>query len=93
MIDLAINIFICLTGLGLHFAMKWDAYRTTAAPVGPLAYLMVTPAKAMIGALATVGAFAVMQQLEWMNPGMAFACGYAGDSIAKNLVAKFEKVP
>ena len=88
--------FICFTGLGLHFAMKWGESRTQATakggvPLGLTGYLASVPAQTMISVFGTVGAFTVTAAMEWMNPGMAFACGYMGNSIAENVANKFAK--
>ena len=84
-----LNALICFIGLALHFAMKWGEYRTTVEKVGIGLYLAEVPAQAAVSFLATVGAFIVTHAMEWMNPGMAFACGYMGNSIAENLANKF----
>jgi len=89
--QLYLNIFICVIGLALHFAMKWNEYRTNVERAGLVEYLDAVPAQSAISLLATVGAFTVTHAMEWMNPGMAFACGYMGNSIAENLANKFAK--
>lgn len=94
--DLLLNGFICATGLALHFSMKWFEARNLAreakaAMPGFSAYLRDVPAQTMISVLSTVGAFTVTWALEWINPGMAFACGYMGNSVAENIAGKFAK--
>jgi hypothetical protein len=93
---LLLDAFICAVGLGLHFAMKWAESRQKATAAGKVppgmgGYIAEVPAQSMVSILATVGAFTVTATMEWMNPGMAFACGYMGNSIAENLANKFAK--
>jgi hypothetical protein len=47
----------------------------------------------MISILSAAGAFYVCNGLDWMNPGMAFACGYAPNSMVKNIGDRFSTVP
>lgn len=89
---LLLNAFICFIGLALHFSMKWFEHRQVS-PVGLFTYIAAVPAQSMISLLATVGAFTVTAAMEWLNPGMAFACGYMGNSIAENLATQFAKTP
>lgn len=88
-----LNAFICATGLLLHFAMKWAEHRQNIAPVGLLDYVKEVPAQSLVSGIATVAAFTVTAAMEWMNPGMALACGYMGNSIADNLVKRFSETP
>lgn len=83
---------IGLTGLLLHFSMKWFEYRRTVdGTAGAFRFIRATPAQSLISAVSTLGAFLVIYEMDWMNPGMAFACGYMGNSIAENLATKFGK--
>lgn len=93
-VDLLLNGFVCLTGLALHFSMKWFEARNIAkaeksVPPGFRDYLSDVPAQTAVSVLATIGAFTVMFMMDWLNPGMSFACGYMGNSIAENLAGKF----
>lgn len=95
---LILELFVCVTGLLLHIAMKWaeqvNEARSSGLPLpGLFAYVKMVPAQTLISVLGTVAAFTVMKMLDWMNPGMAFACGYMGNSIAENLANRFSKVP
>lgn len=91
--NIYMDIFICLVGLAWHAAMKWGEYRRDVALVGLVAYLQAVPAQAAGTVLATIAAFTVSNELGWMNPGLALACGYMGSSIAENAVSRFSKVP
>jgi hypothetical protein len=90
---LALNMFICSTGLLLHFAMKWGEARRLVpnkeAKPGLADYIKEVPAQSLISVVATVAAFTVTHAMEWMNPGMALACGYMGNSMAENLANRF----
>lgn len=90
---LLLNAFICFVGLALHFSMKWAEARNVIpnkeARPGLGEYLSDVPAQSMIAVLGTVGVFTVMTAMEWMNPGMAFASGYMGNSMAENLANRF----
>lgn len=90
-----LNIFVCIVGLALHFSMKWAEARNAILVVderpGALDYILSVPAQTSIAALSTVGAFTVGASMEWMNPGMAFASGYMGHSIAENMANRFFK--
>lgn len=95
---LYLNGFICVIGLGLHFSLKWlearqKAEAKAAAPPGVGQFIKDTPAQSAISVLSTVGAFTVCYGLDWLNEGMAFACGYMGNSLAENLVSRFSKLP
>lgn len=88
-----LNIFICLTGLALHFAMKWaEARKDTPTPIGFRAYAASVPAVTAVAILSSIGAFAVTWAMDWLNPGMAFACGYMGNSIADNIASQSSKL-
>ncbi len=94
---LLLNMFICAVGLLLHFSMKWAEARAIFIDKdqkpGLSAYISEVPAQSMVALLATVGVFTVMATMEWMNPGMAFASGYMGHSMAENLANRFVKMP
>lgn len=93
---LLLNAFICFVGLALHFSMKWAEARAIIPNIearpGLGGYISAVPAQSMIALLGTVGVFTVMTSMEWMNPGMAFASGYMGHSMAENLANRFAKV-
>jgi len=90
---LLIDIFICFTGLLLHIFMKWGEARgaipNKEAKPGLLVYIGDVPAQTGIAILGTIAAFTVTHAMGWMNPGMALACGYMGNSVAENLANKF----
>ena len=93
--QLLLNAFICSTGLALHIAAKWAEARAAVKDNKPgfVAYLKQVPAKPAVAVLTTVGVFSVTAAMEWMNPGMAFASGYMGNSMAANLADRFSKTP
>lgn len=90
MSELHFNLFVCVIGLLLHFAMKWYEVRQVTK-LGAWEYIKDTPAQQLVSVLSTTGAFAVAWSMDWLNPGMAFACGYMGNSIAENLANRFAK--
>lgn len=87
--DIYLNGFICASGLALHFMMKWAEHRRTVAKVGMVAYVKEVPAQTGVAIIGCVAAFTVTHAMDWMNPGMALACGYMGNSVAENLTNKF----
>ena len=91
--NLYLNAFICICGLLLHFSMKWAEARMAVpnkeAKPGLGAYISEVPAQSLIALVGTVAAFTVTEAMDWMNPGMALACGYMGNSVAENLANKF----
>lgn len=92
------NIFICIIGLALHFSMKWQESREIALNngqhrLGLMGYVKSVPAISLISLLSAVGAFYVCDALDWMNPGMAFACGYLPNSMVKNIGDRFSGIP
>jgi len=87
--DVYLNGFICFGGLALHFAMKWAEHRRTVAKVSLMEYVGEVPAQTAVAVIGSVVAFTVTQAMDWMNPGMALACGYMGNSVAENLTNKF----
>lgn len=86
-----LNIFICISGLSLHVVMKWAEYRNSVAKASIGAYLNEVPAQTAVAIIGAIAAFTVTHAMEWMNPGMALACGYMGNSVAENLTTKFIK--
>lgn len=91
--SLYLNVFICASGLMLHFSMKWAEARQAVpnkeAKPGLGDYIKDVPAQSLIALVGTVAAFTVTHAMEWMNPGMALACGYMGNSVAENLANRF----
>jgi len=86
----AVEAFLALSGLALHMVMKWAEYRQEVAKVGLKAFALEEfPAQTAVAVLGTLVAFVGMYALDWMNPGMAIACGYMGNSVAENLANKF----
>jgi len=85
----AVEAFICLCGLLLHMAMKWGEYRSEVAKVGVGAFIAEFPAQTAIAVLGSVVAFVATLAMDWMNPGMAVACGYMGNSVAENIASKY----
>ena len=83
------NGFVAGSGLLLHYFIKWDEYRQTTEKVNLAQFFAKRPAKSAISMMATVCAFAVTYSMDWMNPGMAFGCGYMGNSVADNLAKRF----
>lgn len=90
MTEVQMSALICFIGLALHFCMKWAEARQVEK-LGFLAYAKSVPAVSMVAVLSTAGAFLVTHSMDWLNPGMAFACGYMGNSIADNLASQFAK--
>jgi len=86
------DILICTIGLLLHWAMKWAEYRRDFEKVGAYVYLKTVPAQTLVSVLASAGAFMVTYEMEWLNAGMAFACGYMGNSIADNLASRYDVI-
>jgi len=86
-----LDIFICVCGLLLHLMMKWAEYRASVEKIGLGLYLNEVPAQTAVAILGAVAAFTVTEAMDWMNPGMALACGYMGNSVAENLTNKFMK--
>jgi len=87
--ELAMNGGLCLLFWLYHFVEKWADHRRDISKVGLFDWVKEFPAQSATSTLATVGAFAGCYVLDWMNPGMAMACGYAGDSITRRIVGKF----
>ncbi len=92
------NIVLCAIGLALHFALKWQESREHASgvgitPPGLIAYIKKVPAKSLVSLLGAAGAFYVADGVGWMNPGMAFACGYLPNSMVKNIADRFSGIP
>jgi hypothetical protein len=85
----AVNVFLCLSGLALHMVMKWAEYRHTVAKVGLAGYVSEFPAQTAVAVIGSVVAFGGAFALDWLNPGMAIACGYMGNSVAENLANKY----
>lgn len=84
------HLIAAVLGLGLHFSMKWmEARNVAATPPGFGTYIKSVPAQTTVSLFGTAGSFWVCHLLEWLNPGMAFACGYVGHSIAENLGNRF----
>lgn len=97
MTDFYINAFIALCGLLLHIAMKWSEARLIADGLGKLkpgivGYIASVPAQTAIAIIAAVGSFTAVYAMDWLNPGMALACGYMGNSIAENLANRFAQM-
>lgn len=88
-----VDLLICVLGLCLHGCMKWRDYRNTTARLSLWNYLNEVPAQTIVAILSTAVSFLVMYQLGWLNPGMAFGCGYMGNSIADNLGTRFGVLP
>lgn len=86
-------VFICFMGLALHVAMKWAEARKKGDLLSLRGYLKTVPAQTTVAVLAAVGTFSVAYAVEWLNPGMAFACGYMGNSIADNIAGQYGSVP
>lgn len=87
---LSLEILIGALFLVLHFALKWEEYRREQQRVGLWTYaLHAVPAQSMIAIVGTVCAFVLVYSLDWLNPGMAAACGYCGSSIADNIATRF----
>lgn len=77
-------------GLGLHFSMKWfDARQSSTTPPGFVTYVKAVPAQTAVSLFAAAGVFWVAYTMDWLNPGMGFACGYMGNSIADNVAKRF----
>lgn len=87
--DMQLNIFICACGLLLHIMLKWAEHRAVVAKVGLPSYIGEVPAQTAVAIVGAVAAFTVTHAMEWMNPGMALACGYMGNSVSENLTKKF----
>ena len=92
------SIALCAIGLALHFAMKWKEARANAGSSGLtmpglFTYVMTVPAVSLISLLGAAGAFYVVDGMGWMNPGMAFACGYMPNSMVKNVSDRFADIP
>ncbi len=91
-------IALCAIGLALHFSMKWKEARDAAgiaglALPGLIAYIKSVPAMSLIAVFGAAGAFYVVDGMDWMNPGMAFACGYMPNSMVKNIGDRFQGLP
>ena len=88
-------VFVAAVGLALHIAMKWREARAQHADHEQHSfltfrdYLHLVPAQTAVAVLASVGSFTVAYAVDWLNPGMAFATGYMGSSIAENMAGKF----
>lgn len=80
-------IAACL-GLALHFMIKWADARTTNK-VGLIDYIRSVPAQSGVALFASASVFWVAYTMDWLNPGMAFAAGYMGNSFADNIAARF----
>jgi predicted transporter len=86
----AIEAFLALGGLALHMVMKWAEHRRDVARISLKAFALDEyPAQTAVAVVGAVLAFVGMLALGWMNPGMAIACGYMGNSVAENLANKY----
>lgn len=84
-----IDVVICVLGLLLHLAMKWaEAREITPLSIGQ--YVADKPAQTSVAVISAAATWLVCWQLEWLNPGMSFACGYVGHSIAENIANKYK---
>ncbi len=83
---LFLNLVLCVVGLALHFSTKWMEHRRDVAPIGFKLFVANRPAISIVSVLSTIAAFLGTYALDWMNPGMAFACGYVGNSVAVKMV-------
>lgn len=93
---LLLNTFICLVGLGLHFAMKWAEARRVVPPLDApsfVNYVKSVPAQSLVSLLGAIAVFTVMSAMGWMNPGAAFASGYLANSMAENMANRFHDMP
>ncbi len=91
-------IGLCAIGLALHFSSKWKEARDAAGLAGLVqpglfAYIQSVPAVSLIAVFGAAGAFYVVDGMDWMNPGMAFACGYLPNSMVKNVADRFSTLP
>lgn len=78
-----------------HLLTKWNEAFTAAKAAGAVPpsflefYSGILPT-VLVSAVGTVMAFMIVDSLEWMNAGMAGACGYMGSSLAKKIVDQFQ---
>jgi len=90
-------ILICACFLVLHFAVKWLEARQAALlgnniPLGLFAYIASVPAFSLVALVGTVSMFLLAYEMDWLNAGMAAACGYGGSDIAKRVVKQYENI-
>tara|TARA_R100001143_G_scaffold28420_1_gene28083 strand:+ start:4968 stop:5261 length:294 start_codon:yes stop_codon:yes gene_type:complete len=90
-----INIIICVTMWAFHLLSKWlevdtDARSKGLPRPGFFAYYQDILPTVLVSVVGTIGAFLMVLQLDWMNAGMAGACGYMGSSLAKKIVDQFQ---
>ena len=84
-----LNTFLCFAAFAYHFIEKWAEFRRDVMVVGLKDFIARFPAQNLSSVLASVVAFVGCYAIEWMNPGMAIACGYMGDSITRRIAGKF----
>jgi len=85
---LLINVALCVGGLAYHFSEKWKEYRVNVAKVSWHDYIVEFPAASASSVIGTVVAFVGCYMMDWLNPPMAIACGYMGDSVMRRIVGK-----
>lgn len=88
-------IGICAVFMVLHFAVKWLEARQSAKIAantmpGLFDYIRQNPAYSLVAVVGTVAMFMLAQSMEWLNAGMAAACGYGGSDLAKRVVKQYE---
>lgn len=89
------SVLICALLWASHILSKWnEAFKTAkAAKTKPPTLVEfcqgILPA-VLLSIVSTVGAFLMVLELGWMNPGTAGACGYMGSSLTKKIVDQFQ---
>lgn len=83
-----VNAFLCAASYFYHMLEKWTEYRQEH-PVTLSQWWATYPAKNTTSLFGSVLAFVGCYAVGWMNPGMAMACGYMGDSITRRVVDRF----
>lgn len=86
--DMMLNLFLCIAAMAYHFVEKWFEYRTDVAKIGIVEWVKLFPAMTAMVFLGTIVAFTGAYAIDWMNPGMAIASGYMGDSVVRRIVGK-----
>ncbi len=85
-----LHILLALLFFGIHVGLKWRDYRDTVAAVDFNAYVEVHPARIAVAFLSAFGIFVLMSALNMMNPAVAAASGYMGNSIIDNLAKRLK---
>lgn len=90
-------VLITVSFMLFHFAVKWlesrqAALKDNGRPLGLFDYIASVPAFTTVAIIGTVSMFLLAYEMEWLNAGMAAACGYGGSDLAKRVLKQYENI-